>query len=271
MNVVRRFLEWWPVERFIGIARCARRVRETMRFVGREVVGRDRVGKYHLRESGAVVHLRHRTPDFISFYQAFYRREFDLLPEVDAVLSTLGRPLAVLDLGANIGLFGAFVLGAVHHGRIVAFEPDPSNSDVLRKTIAANERDVTWDLIEACAATTEGDVTFVVGGFGQSRTATDDDAATAIVVPAVDVFPQLAEADLVKFDIEGSEWEILADPRFSEIRAKAIHFEYHARLCPEPEPREFAVRRLEEAGYDVRPMFESSPGYGVLWAWRPTS
>jgi FkbM family methyltransferase len=217
------------------------------------------------------VHLRHRTPDFVSFDQAFRRREFDLLPEVGSALIALDRPLVVLDLGANIGLFGAHVLGAVSPRRIVAFEPDPFNSEVLRHTIAANGLDVTWELVEACAATGDGDVTFVVGAFGRSRTATDDDAASTIVVPAVDVFSQLAVADLVKFDIEGSEWEILLDGRFADIPASAIHFEYHERLCPEPEPRALAVRRLEVAGFEVRPMFESSPGNGVLWAWRSPS
>ena len=45
--------------------------------------------------------------------------------------------------------------------------------------------------------------------------------------PRVDVFPYLAAADLVKIDIEGSEWEILADARFAGIAARVLVLEYH--------------------------------------------
>ena len=45
-----------------------------------------------------------------------------------------------------------------------------------------------------------------------------------------DVLGQIAEADLVKMDIEGGEWGILADPRIA--RQRALVLEYHPRGLP---------------------------------------
>jgi hypothetical protein len=81
--------------------------------------------------------------------------------------------------------------------------------------------------------------------------------------PAVDVFPMLKDADLVKIDIEGAEWAILTDPRFRELSAAALFLEYHP-----PHTREDIVSTLEQAGWRVLPFEERSPGLGELWAVR---
>jgi hypothetical protein len=88
-------------------------------------------------------------------------------------------------------------------------------------------------------------------------------------VPAVDVFEHLADADLVKLDIQGSEWAILADPRLVAIPARAIVLEYHPRLAPSAAPHEDAVRLLRSAGFRTSSaVVDEHAGEGTIWAWR---
>jgi hypothetical protein len=89
-------------------------------------------------------------------------------------------------------------------------------------------------------------------------------------VPALDVFPFLEDVDLLKIDIEGAEWPILADPRFGAGVAKTLALEYHPYGSPEPDARALALRLLREAGYETKVSdFRLPPGHGMLWAWRP--
>ena len=68
----------------------------------------------------------------------------------------------------------------------------------------------------------------------------------------VDVMAQIADADLVKIDIEGGEWMLLEDPRFADSPPGALVFEYHPRFCPSGDPRERAESLLAAAGLSAQ-------------------
>jgi len=246
-------------------ARRARLVEDPTRFVLREITGAG-PSCYRLRSSGLHICLRHRTPDGYALDQALLEDHFALPDPVLVVLKGRVGPLRVLDLGANIGLFGVAVLAHFPDAEFVSFEPETSNALVLRAVVAANGREDRWQVVEACAAARDGTVAFEVGGFGISRVV--ESGAEAIEMPAKDVFPYLREADLVKIDIEGAEWEILEDPRLSETTASAIHVEYHARLGAGQNPAGHARGLLERAGYCVFPFRRHGEREGILWAWR---
>jgi FkbM family methyltransferase len=150
--------------------------------------------------------------------------------------------------------------------RITAFEPDPGNADVLKRCIRANQREDAWRVVEACAADKAGSIPFATGRFIESHAAASGDVATT--VPAVDVFPYLEDADVVKMNIEGGEWAILGDPRFRAVPAKAIALQYHPHLCPQDDPRELATAILRDAGYKISPIFHVPGDTGKLWAWK---
>jgi hypothetical protein len=85
----------------------------------------------------------------------------------------------------------------------------------------------------------------------------------------VDVLPQLADADLVKIDIEGAEWPILADDRFRELKARLVVLEYHAECSPQPDPAAAAEQALVSAAYEVRHVGRKPAfGAGLLWGVR---
>jgi FkbM family methyltransferase len=253
----RRLTRVGPLLRLSYALRAAL-VRERGRFVLNELRPGSRTGVYRLRESGVAVAIRHRTGDVLVLDEIFSQREYEPPAGVD-----LSNVTNAVDLGANIGLFGAWLLGRVPAVRILAYEPDPGSAAVHRLAIEANGLKDRWHLVEAFAGTNDGTTSFTAGLHAVSH------EGEGITVPVEDVLPELARGDLVKIDIEGAEWPILADPRFRDLRAEVVVVEYHADGCPEPEPEEAVERALRDAGFAVhhaarKPAF----GAGIVWGTR---
>jgi FkbM family methyltransferase len=264
---LRRLTKVKPLLR-VSFAMRASLVEERLRFALYELRPKASMAVYTRRGSTIRIALRHHSPDVMVLDEVFSQHEYVFPPAVGEALARLEAP-RVVDLGANIGLFGAFVLTTLPGARILSVEVDPGNTAVHEAAIAANpEHD--WRLIRGAAGTAPGQASFVLGRFATSRAAESHEQATLVEV--IDALPLLDEADFVKIDIEGGEWLILDDARFRAIRADVVVLEFHAHLCPEDDPQSAAQRRLESAGFSVysgttKPAF----GAGVLWGVRPAS
>src|SRR4051794_21989368 len=217
----RRLLTHPRVEPLVSTGLRARLVGDPARFALAEWAGRGRVVAHRVRGTGLEVMLEHGTPDVLTFDEVFYQRIYDAPAEVDTALDALGRPLRILDIGANIGLFGIWALGRWPHAEIDAYEPEPRNAALHRATIAHNDRAASWRLHEAAAGNVAGTLRFAAGRYAMGGPAEPGDPR-AIDVPVVDVLDAMAGADLIKIDAEGGEWAILGDPRFAATRARAV-------------------------------------------------
>src|SRR4051812_46826736 len=89
--------------------RIGAHVRERGRFVARQLRPTGKVERYRVRGTDVPVLLRHGTVDVFTFDEVFHRHLYDPPPAVAAALDAAPQP-RVADLGANIGLFGAWVL-----------------------------------------------------------------------------------------------------------------------------------------------------------------
>ena len=237
-------------------------------FLDRELQGLTAPASYTLRGSGLTAVLRHGSRDLGVVDEVFGRSFYELPQPVEGLLTGLGRPPRVVDLGANIGLFGVWLLERFPGATVTAYEPDRFNAELLRRCVEANSGRGRWELVEACASTTDGTVAFVDGDFASSREAAPGESASALVTKA-DAMPHLGTADLAKLDIEGGEWALLADERFRASPPAAVTLEYHPHLCPGSRPRHEVERLLDAAGLTQRePLFERPDGVGMLWAWR---
>jgi FkbM family methyltransferase len=262
-----RLLTLEPVETVVSSLLRARLVRPAWRFFLRERLrsAPNRLRAYRLRGSGLQVVIEHRTPDVLVLDEVFYQGAYEPPPEV-AVRLAAARSLRALDVGANIGMFGLWLLRRQPGATITAIEPDPRNAAVHRQTIERNGLGERWRLIEAAAAAADGTVAFTAGDFVTSRSGDGTDR-----VRAVDLFGLLRDTDteLLKLDAEGAEWEILLDARFPGAAPPLLAMEYHPWLCPAPDARATALAALAGAGYDVREMPSTAPpGHGSVWAWR---
>ncbi len=215
---------------------------------------------------GMAVHVRRCSGDLVMLHQIIGKDVYALPAEVSERLSRLGRPPRIADLGANVGFFTMAMRRRYPGTMVLAIEADPGNAELFSRTIAANDLGEEIELIEAAASNRTGTVEFAAGNFFESRVA-EPGSSDTIEVPLVDALPLLDGRDLLKIDIEGSEWAILFDQRFPRLDAVALALEWHTAGCPRPDARVAAEEALKAAGFEVR-HDHSEPDCGTLWAWR---
>jgi len=244
----------------IQTSRACRAVQPAGKFAIRQLA--TGVGAYRLRGNGHTVHVRHRTRDVAILAEIFSRHSYQPPASMNGHLD---GPLNVLDLGGNVGLFGAYALHTWNVTELVSYEPDHNNLELLRATARPH---MNWTVSPVAVSNRNGSIRFLEGAYSESREALPFETG-GTTVPVVDVFDHKG-TDLVKMDIEGGEWPILADPRLPDL-ARVIVLEWHAVGAPdEYHAGDVARRLLREAGYTEQ--YEPSrdhDGNGVLWAWKP--
>jgi FkbM family methyltransferase len=267
---LQRALRHPRVEPLVAAALRGRLVRESARFTLRELKAAESVGVYRVRANGLLVQIAHHTPDVLTLDQAFYQHVYEPPPAVSALLERGGHQLNAVDLGANIGIWGLWLHGRFPVERVVALEPDPENAGKHRRQIELNRLDRSWQLLQAAATCTDGPVVFGTGQATTGRIAEQGEQG-AVEVDGRDSFSLLDGVDLLKIDIEGAEWPLLADPRLSSISVPVVMLEYHPHGAPSADPREDAQRALAGAGYQTLPMHDAPDSTGIVWGWRPRS
>jgi FkbM family methyltransferase len=236
-------------------------VRESGRYVVNTFRRSREPRRYHLRRNRSSFYLRHHTGDVAIFRKFAAYRDYEFPPEVAEKLK--GKSVTVVDLGANIGLFGVHTRSCADVAGIVSFEPDPENADVVERVIG--DYGGSWKLIRACASIREGEVRFGGGKANLSRISEDGD-----LVPMVDAVPYLLAADIAKINIEGAEWDILSDERFATGAPEVLILEYHAFSNPEKDIHALVKRLLAEAGYSNQLLVDRSEENGLIWGWKPS-
>jgi FkbM family methyltransferase len=264
-------------------------VREPVRLVVNELADVPRVRRYTLRSSGLRATVRHPLLDTWALEEIFRFRVYAPPPEALGALQALESRLRILDLGGNVGMFALYMREIFPDADIVSFEPDPENARVLRDCIGANQLSGVWQLVEACAAPSDGTVEFTSSYHLSQISVGSDEALIAKqrriaaslpflegspllrcerrTVASRDVFPFLENADLVKIDIEGGEWALLDDPRFTTLDAAVVVLEYHPRYR-DGDGEAGVKAALSGAGYSLGESLPSDDA-AVLWAWKP--
>jgi len=168
--------------------------------------------------NGRTLWYRPGSSDTELIYKILLRRglkgEYAIDPKT---LAAIGEVRTVLDIGANIGVSAVYLATLFPRARVFAFEPSPDNIGMLQRNtkplarieavpVALGERDGTLEFFSSEAAAN-------FGGFSRFEAGSDTGRKTA--VPLRHAGTQLAElgvagADVIKIDVEGSEWEILS-------------------------------------------------------------
>ena len=221
--------------------------------------------RQHRLVGGGHVWIRHGTPDVFTLAEVLGRDEYAIPHEARMLLP--GSP-RVLDLGANIGVFGIRAIRDLRPSVITSIEADPYNAQVLRRNAANVPMGTDWRVVEAFAAPAgDGHISFAAGHFAESRSRQGGHHS----VPTVDALMLMDDADMVKIDIEGSEWPILEDPRLATTNAKVLALEYHRWGCDAGEDPSTRCRDLlHAAGFEWRDAGAPGDDFGTLWAWRPS-
>src|SRR5262249_47213341 len=128
--------------------------------------------------------------------------------------------LRIVDLGGNVGYSCLFWCGKYPNASVLTFEPHPTHCRLLEWHVRKNRYTKRVNLVEAAAGVRD-----------EEANLTDDDDGSAIIqnkqassigVKVVDVFQAVPDGpiDLLKIDIEGSEYAILEDPRFEALATR---------------------------------------------------
>jgi FkbM family methyltransferase len=237
--------------------------------------------RYQLRRSGRTLFVRHPVTDAWVVHEVVNRRVYQPPPAVEDILGRSESP-RIVDLGAHIGAATLLFLERFPDARVLAVEPQPENAALLRKTLAVNRLDGQCEVRQAAAGVAPGYAAMegfsLLAHFVRSDTAEavdllpplrkyQADGVPPAQVEVVDVLPILAGADLVKMDIEGAEWPILADPRFPSLGITALVLEYHPQGAPGPDTLAAVRGILGSAGYTVDEPVEQHGSLGLVWAW----
>ena len=267
---------------------AASNVRGQLGFVARELLGRTTTHVYRLRNAPYRAAIRHPLFDMWVLDEIFRNEAYAIPADAAERLRDLHAAVRVLDLGGHVGLFGLWFRRTFPDARITSYEPDPENAATLRTTVRANRLEDRWTVVEAAAATAEGEATFLSDGAlsqlgGRAAELDEEHAVLAKIFPflegrrlltpkevtvrTADVLPALAECDFLKLDIQGGEWPLLTDERFAKLSAVALVLEMHPRAAPMPEPLTWVTDRLTGLGYELN-VLPAHGGERVIWGVR---
>jgi FkbM family methyltransferase len=279
-SVSRRIdVDWLYVR--LGMVRASGEVTDATRFALNELLLQSRVRGYRLRGSGQRIFVRHPFADAWIIDEVM-RRETYRPPAV--VMDDLRRltSIRIIDAGAHIGTTTLYLLSLFPTATVTALEPNPQSAALLRAALSANGLDGTCTVVQAAAGVSAGSA--VMEGYSLlARVVREGQAngrwqeversvhagrATRHEIPVIDVLPLLAEADLVKLDIEGAEWDILADERLARTPVRALVMEYHPQGCPGEDATATVRAMLAQAGFCTGEPFDQQAGGGMIWAWR---
>ena len=122
----------------------------------------------------------------------------------------------IVDLGANVGFSALYLSERYPEARIYAYEPDPEVLRVAERNLRGHP---SIELRLAAAAAAEGTIElnrFPGGSWGTSmfvtfQEVTDSFAAKAVTLDSI--IAELGGIDILKIDIEGAEYDVLAASR----------------------------------------------------------
>ena len=166
------------------------------------------------------------------------------------VLLDQARPGDVLlDVGANIGYVSACFLQLVENSSAVCVEPQPQIVDLLSNNLSQFGSRATIYPVALTEETRE--IRFSINNVNRGSSHIDEDGDHVVQgVSAGEFLKQLDKVDLVKIDVEGHEFSVLAamEKPLERLSPRAIMFEDHTGSAHIGGPIGAILDRL---GYDV--------------------
>lgn len=160
----------------------------------------------------------------------------------------------VLDCGSNIGMSILYFKHIYPQARVTGFEPDPFIWQYLQRNMAVNRMEDV-QLIQAAVGARVGTLTFAsdgkYSGFLETDATVPPPAGWARhQVPCVRLQDYLNEpVDFLKMNIEGAEYDTLADTGARLRQVKELVLEYH-HLPGLPRTLHLILALLHEHGFE---------------------
>ena len=186
----------------------------------------------------------------------------------------LSEAPVVIDIGANVGFFGLYILSKYPKAKVLGFEPMPFNYEQLQK-YQKSYPEFDWiNYNKAVADHADGLTLYssTLDGFStMAGLFASDGRGKPIQVETLTLEKVMNDAkieaiDLLKLDCEGSEYSILyslTDDILSKIKFMSI--ETHKGNTSE-ETHDAMLKYLKEKDWNYSEE-RHGDGYGYIWAW----
>jgi FkbM family methyltransferase len=116
----------------------------------------------------------------------------------------------ILEIGANIGYYVLIEAKNPNIKKIIAIEPDPRNFKMLERQVELNQLNGRVELHNVAIGDQNGDIRFLMSESSNlSKVSSDDKTGIIIPVTTVDTLVQDKPISLLRFDVEGFEYNIL--------------------------------------------------------------
>jgi FkbM family methyltransferase len=203
--------------------------------------------------------------DIETLWQIYVRRVYDVRPEHHTIV----------DAGANIGLFACYAAG-INPGCVVhAVEPFPPTVRRLRDTVRRNGLGGRIRIHDVALSSASGSASMsAVAPASQMVHVVHDQVSNstdaAVAVPALtlkDLIERIdaPQIDLLKMDIEGSEYDVLGTADAETLApVRSITLEYHRPDPHRPSAKQELARHLASCGFGVREDPADPAEYGIL-------
>ncbi len=262
-TMIRTIRDYLQLRQFTSDAMTLVRVRKHHR-AGQTVRARLKGGAVE-----RAVDLRGGTQDVSVFFEIFARDAYHM-----ATLPT--RLGTVIDLGGNVGLFT--LRASAVSDRVITFEPMPDNFQRLRQNTAGLKNveihnqavggmNGTLTLYSAAAA--RGTGRFSAQPQGEIHDRSNHVDVQCVTLDTVFDRDRIASCDLLKIDIEGSEYDVLLNASKETLaKIQRIHGEFHPSN-DRPDGLAQLKQRLDAADFTTQwePQ-KNDPRYGMFFARR---
>jgi FkbM family methyltransferase len=205
-----------------------------------------------------IKYLKHASPDKLRVYsykgqQLYYLKPSELLHGLNEIfvdevykLHLNDRPI-IIDCGANIGMSVIYLKERFPNAKVIAFEPDNANFELLNKNVSSFglqdvsiRKEAVW--IENTELSFESD-----GTMGSKISTAESNSLTR--VKAVRLKDLIAyTVDFLKLDIEGAEYEVLKDIAPVLHYVSNMFLEYHGKFSDNSKLVEI-LQIIETAGF----------------------
>ncbi len=162
----------------------------------------------------------------------------------------------IVDAGANIGTFTLYALLNAPKSKVIAIEPAPDSCARLRKVVGDHGFASRCTIHQAALGNQDGATTMDLGQESQFRSTGRGTVSVSVVT--LDSVVRDSGVDLLKMDIEGSEYGVLASPPRCLEHLQRLAMEYH----PNGSLQE-VIPTLERAGLKCISRRDDGYGYGI--------
>jgi FkbM family methyltransferase len=218
--------------------------------------------------SGIEIEIR-SFADWCVYNDIFVEGEYD--PAIDESLKSCGSEnFRWVDLGANVGFFTLRVLDRMRRlkgpemvkTKILMVEGSPSlDEEIKRRTQHVRNAATDLTILNGLVGKKEGSATFQFASSQMMNRINRSNTGSALQYVNLDPYlEQFPEIDLLKCDIEGSEFDFLNSYSPAIEKTKHLIIEFHLPECPPAE----GVDRVKKKGFTIaRELYQQ--GEAATW------